>query len=51
LAREEGIFGGVTAGVNVCVALERARALGPGHRVVTIIPDSGLKYLQGALYR
>jgi cysteine synthase len=51
LAREEGIFGGVTAGVNVFVALQRARALGPGHRVVTIVPDSGLKYLQGALYR
>jgi cysteine synthase len=51
LAREEGVFGGVTAGVNVFVALQRARALGPGHRVVTIVPDSGLKYLQGALYR
>jgi cysteine synthase A len=51
LAREEGIFGGITSGANVWVALQRAKRLGPGHRVVTVICDSGLKYLQGALFR
>ena len=51
LAREEGIFGGITSGSNVFVALERAKALGPGRRVVTVVCDSGLKYLQGALFR
>ncbi len=51
LAREEGIFGGITSGANVWVALQRAKALGPGRRVVTVICDSGLKYLQGELYR
>jgi cysteine synthase A len=51
LAREEGIFGGVTSGSNVFVALQRAKALGPGHRVVTVACDSGLKYLQGALFK
>jgi cysteine synthase A len=50
LAREEGIFGGITSGANVFVALSRAKALGPGKRVVTVICDSGLKYLQGDLY-
>jgi cysteine synthase A len=50
LAREEGIFGGITSGCNVWATLERARQLGPGHRVVTVIVDSGLKYLRGDLY-
>ncbi len=50
LAREEGIFGGITSGANVWAALRRARELGPGRRVVTVICDSGLKYLQGELY-
>jgi cysteine synthase len=51
LAREEGIFGGITSGANVWAALGLARRLGPGRRVVTLIVDSGLKYLQGDLYR
>ena len=51
LAREEGVFGGITSGANVWVALQRAKKLGPGRRVVTVICDSGLKYLQGELYR
>jgi cysteine synthase A len=51
LAREEGIFGGVSSGSNVWAALQRAKALGAGKRVVTVICDSGLKYLQGTLFR
>ena len=51
LARREGIFGGITSGGNVWAALQRARQLGRGHRVVTVIVDSGLKYLQGDLYQ
>jgi len=51
LARIEGVFGGITGGANVCAALRLARQLGRGRRVVTVIPDSGLKYLQGDLYR
>jgi cysteine synthase A len=50
LARVEGIFGGITSGANVWAALQRARQLGPGHHVVTVIVDSGLKYLQGDLF-
>lgn len=51
LARKEGIFGGITSGANVWAALQRARALGPGKKVVTVICDSGLKYLNGDLYK
>jgi cysteine synthase len=51
LARMEGIFGGISSGANVWAALQRARTLGPGKKVVTIVCDSGLKYLKGDLYR
>ncbi|MBN9384954.1 MAG: cysteine synthase family protein [Chitinophagaceae bacterium] len=51
LARQEGIFGGVTSGANVWAAIQRARAIGAGKKIVTIIVDSGLKYLNGELYR
>jgi cysteine synthase A len=51
LARMEGIFGGTTSGANVWAAIQRARVIGPGKKIVTIICDSGLKYLNGDLYR
>ena len=51
LARQEGIFGGTTSGANVWAALQRARVIGPGKKIVTIVCDSGLKYLNGQLYR
>lgn len=51
LARVEGIWGGTTSGANVWAALQRARVLGPGKKVVTIVVDSGMKYLRGELYR
>lgn len=51
LAREEGIFGGVTAGANVWAAIQRSKIAGAGKKIVTIIPDSGLKYLNGNLYK
>ncbi|MCB9134105.1 MAG: cysteine synthase family protein [Anaerolineales bacterium] len=50
LAREEGIFTGTSSGMNVLGALELARELGPGHTVVTVAVDTGLKYLAGDLY-
>ena len=50
LAQAEGIFGGITSGANVWAALQLARDLGKGRRVVTVIVDSGLKYLQGDLF-
>lgn len=51
LATQEGIFGGITSGANVWAALQWAREAGPGKRVVTVICDSGLKYLHGDLYK
>src|SRR5580765_3925571 len=51
LARMEGIFGGTTSGANVWAAIQRARIIGPGKKIVTIIVDSGLKYLNGDLYK
>jgi cysteine synthase A len=49
-ARADGIFSGPSTGVNLVAAIRLAERLGPGHRVVTIQVDSGLKYLSGDLY-
>jgi cysteine synthase A len=51
LARMEGIWGGITSGANVWAALQRAKVLGSGKKIITIVMDSGLKYLHGDLYR
>ncbi|MBT8350742.1 MAG: cysteine synthase family protein [Deltaproteobacteria bacterium] len=51
LAVQEGIFGGATSGANVWAAIQRARVIGPGKRIVTVICDSGLKYLKGDIYK
>jgi cysteine synthase A len=51
LARMEGIFGGTTSGANVWTAIQRARKLGAGKKIVTVVCDSGLKYLNGNLYK
>jgi cysteine synthase len=45
LTREEGLLVGVSAGANVFAALQVARELGPGKRVVTVLPDTGERYL------
>jgi cysteine synthase A len=50
LAKEEGIFAGISSGLNVVAALQLARELGPGKTVATVAVDSGLKYLAGDLY-
>ncbi len=50
LASKEGIFAGTSSGLNVCAALEFAKKLGPGHTIVTVAVDSGMKYLAGDLY-
>ncbi len=51
LARQEGIFGGTTSGANVWAAIQRARIIGSGKKIVTVVVDSGLKYLNGDLYK
>ncbi|RNC81202.1 MAG: cysteine synthase family protein [Phycisphaera sp.] len=50
LSQQEGILGGTTSGANVWAALKRGRELGPGKTVVTVVIDTGLRYLNGDLY-
>lgn len=49
-AAEEGIWGGPSGGANLVAAVRVAERLGPGRRVLTVQPDSGMKYLNGDLY-
>jgi cysteine synthase len=51
LAREEGLFAGTSSGANVVAAIHVAEQLGPDAKVVTLMVDSGLKYLSTDLYR
>ena len=46
LAREEGLFAGTSTGANVTAALRLAARLGPGATVVTVMCDTGMKYLR-----
>lgn len=46
LAREEGVFAGISTGANVVAALRLAAELGSRATVVTIVCDSGMKYLK-----
>ena len=51
LAREEGLFGGTSSGANVVAAMQMAERLGPHAKVVTLMADSGLKYLNTDVYK
>jgi cysteine synthase A len=51
LGREEGLFVGTSSGANVVAAIQVAERLAPGARVVTLMVDSGLKYLSTEVYR
>ncbi|MFJ5860891.1 PLP-dependent cysteine synthase family protein [Pseudarthrobacter sp. NPDC092439] len=50
LAREEGVFAGTSSGGNVVAALRIAKELGPNATVVTVMVDSGFRYLSTGLY-
>ena len=50
LAREEGLFVGMSSGGITWAALQIARELGPGKRVAMIAPDSGARYLSTTLF-
>ncbi len=51
LAREEALFAGTSSGANVVAAIREAEKLGAGGQVVTLMVDSGLKYLNTDVYR
>jgi cysteine synthase A len=50
LAREEGILVGISAGANVHTAVQVAAEMEPGQKVVTILCDSGLRYLSARVF-
>lgn len=50
LAREEGLFCGISSGTNVAAALRLARKLGPDKTVVTLAPDTGERYFSTVLF-
>jgi cysteine synthase A len=50
LAREEALFAGTSSGANVLAAIQLGMTLGPGAIVVTLMADSGLKYLTTDVY-
>lgn len=51
IAREEGLFAGTSSGANIVAAIQVAERLGPDAKVVTLMADSGLKYLNTDVYR
>ncbi len=51
VAREEGLFAGTSSGANIVAALRVSERLGPEATVVTIMVDSGLRYLSTDLYK
>ncbi|MBW6462143.1 MAG: cysteine synthase family protein [DPANN group archaeon] len=50
LAKKEGLFVGMSSGAGMYVAMNKARKLGKGKRIVVIFPDNGYKYLSTCLF-
>ncbi|ANE45972.1 cysteine synthase [Paenibacillus swuensis] len=51
VAKEEGILGGISSGAAIHAALQVAKKLGKGKRVVAVIPSNGERYLSTPLYQ
>lgn len=51
LAREEGLFAGTSSGANVVAAIRVGERLGPEAVIITLMVDSGLKYLSTDVYK
>ncbi|ARB39550.1 MULTISPECIES: cysteine synthase A [Mammaliicoccus] len=50
VAKEEGILGGISSGAAIVAALKKAKELGEGKTVVTVLPSNGERYLSTPLY-
>ncbi|MDP0507217.1 MAG: cysteine synthase A [Fusobacterium sp. JB019] len=50
IGKKEGFLSGISTGANVCAAINIAKKLGPGKKVLTVSPDGGEKYLSTDLY-
>lgn len=50
VAKEEGILGGISSGAAIVAALKKAKELGEGNTVVTVLPSNGERYLSTPLY-
>ena len=50
LAREEGLFVGISSGANVLAALQVGEEMGSGKNIVTVLPDSGERYLSMGIF-
>lgn len=50
LAAKEGILCGISSGTNVAAAMKLAKKLGPGHTVVTVLPDTAERYFSTPLF-
>lgn len=51
LARRSGILAGISSGSNLAAAIRVAESLGPGKRVVTVLPDTGERYLSTDIFK
>jgi cysteine synthase A len=49
--KEEGILGGISSGAAIFAALEVAKKLGKGKKVLAIVPDNGERYLSTTLFQ
>lgn len=45
LAKDEGLFVGISSGANIAAAIKLSDRMGKGRRIVTVAPDSGDKYM------
>ncbi|MCO4339318.1 cysteine synthase A [Staphylococcus agnetis] len=50
VAKEEGILGGISSGAAIYAAIQKAKELGKGKTVVTVLPSTGERYLSTPLY-